>query len=387
MEQLGLFSVADAPYRFEVSEYAQEFLAKPPDALFDTVFEFVFEPGRLVWPALLAVFLASRLPPEASLNISQMIQWMGTIGLSGADNQYYLNQAVTDLLVFDMWDLTNPQSGRLSAWAYGALHRAFEQPTPKSALIQPTGEILVPPTTPLSERWAIDQIASRVKLDRVSTYRIDQDCVRRGLERGLTSDGHLAALSALMKNPVPDNVRVNLEDWYRMLGRHRILEVTVIHSLRAEDSQNIEQLLGDDAIERLSPTDVIIRPDRLKDIVRRLEKGGAPILGDVLRPGQSQSNKEPRASWYHMGEPWSVRLWQQSAESTRSVDELREELRSAVQSGQPITLTYQMTGESRPRTDHVIPVAIEDQWMQVYVAKQRRYLLIDWSRILSAELH
>ncbi|PSR20950.1 MAG: hypothetical protein C7B45_12700 [Sulfobacillus acidophilus] len=386
MEQLALFSVYDEPYRLEVSKYADEFLSQSPEALFETIFEFVFEPGRLVWPSLLSVSLAKNVAPEQSLNIAQLVQWMDSVGVSGANNQYYLNQAITDLLVFDIFELTGPQSARLSAWAYGALQRTFEQPTPQSALIQPTGEILVPPTTPLSERWAIDDLASRVKLDRVSTYRLDQDSVRRGLERGWTSEDHLKALGGLLKNPVPDNVRINLEDWYRVLGRHRIFEVTLIHSLHAEDSHSVEQLLGDEVVDRLSPTDVIIRPDRLKEIVRRLEKGGAPILAGVLKPGHSKPTKGQHPLSSHTSEPWAVRLWQASASITPSVEELRQQIRAAAQRGKSMLLTYQMAGESQPRTDYVIPMSAEEQWIQVYVAKQRRYILIDWNRILSAEL-
>lgn len=385
LDHLGFFEIRDTPYRYEVSTRAVEFLHQSPGHQFASLVEFIFDPSRIGWPSLLWASLASLIDPGKTLNVNQCMAWMSQLGVLGADHRYLFNQAVQDLMAFDIWEVTGEETGRLTSWAYAAFRGHFEAPEPRSALVQPTGEILVPPMVPLGERWAIDGLASRIQSDRVSTYRIDQASVRRGIRNAFTAASHAEALEELVKNPLPDNVRTNLDDWYRQYGRHRVMEVTLVHSDSAEDSRTVELILGNEAIQRLSPTDVIIAADRVKDVVKRLDKAGHPMLSDVLRPSATPPDLDFDA--YPPGDAsWPVRLPGEPLATQTAPDNLRGLVADAARQSQYLSLTFQLPGESRPRTELVMPVTLERQWIQVYVISQRRYILVGWQQILSAEL-
>ncbi len=384
LDQMGLLQAVGQPYRYEVSERALEFFNHGPKDAFEYLADFIFDPSRLGWPALLWGSLASLIEPGQTLKLVEMLSWMTAIGVGGADSRYAFNQAVQDLLIFDIWEIPGDNTGRLTAWAYAAFRGQFESPEPRTSLVQPTGEIIIPPTVPMDERWQIDNLASRVKSDRVSTYRIDQAAVHRGIRQGLTAESHADKLEKLMRNPLPDNVRVNLGDWYRQYGRHRIIEATLIHSQDAEDSRQMEVALGNDALSRLSPTDIVIPANRVKEIVKRLDRAGSPILSDVLKlsePAPDQrSTAQPQSD-----SPWPVRLPGTPA-ANLNVDDLKAVITEATRRGQYLSLTFQPAGESQARTETIMPVTVEQHWAQVYVISQRRYVLVGWQQILSAQL-
>jgi hypothetical protein len=51
-----------------------------------------------------------------------------------------------------------------------------------------------------------------------------------------------------------------------------------------------------------------------------------------------------------------------------------------------VSLSFVGPGETQPRNELVVPVALESHWVQVYVVRQRRYILVDWKQILAAEV-
>lgn len=384
LEHLGFFDILDTPFRFKLTEAADQFMHKSPAEVFQVLVEFVCDPARMGWPGLLWMSLASHVPPDETLNITQAMKWMAQIGLTSATNNYLLNQAVRDLVTFDIMEVNEKEAARLTPWAYAALHGRFEEPEPQSSLIQPTGEILVPPAVPLSDRWAIDALASRVKSDRVCTYRVDQSSVQRGVQRSMTWQSHVQGIQQLVRNPLSDNIRVNLEDWYRLIGRHRIMQVTIVHSQNPGDSRNVQTLLGKDAIDRLSDTDIIIRDNRIHDILKKLERSGAPILPEVLKP--SQPNREPQNTGSsRLLLEWAIRLPTEPSTQDVSIEDLRDLITQASRDAKPLRITYQIPGESQTTSEVVYPVTVEHQWVQVYTVHQRRYILIDWRQILAAE--
>lgn len=384
LDQMGFFEVKDDPFSYQISPFATQFMQKAPAEVFEAFLEFIAEPARMAWPGLLWISLVQQIPSDATLNITRAMEWMTKIGVSQASNHYLLNQAVHDLVSIGIFEVTGKETGRLTPWAYAAMHGQFEDPEPRSALAQPTGDILVPPTVPLSERWAIDGLATRVKSERVATYRLDQASVKRGLQRQLTAPQHAQLLDSLLRSPLPDNLRVNLQDWYRQFGRHRIMEVTLVHSLNANDSRDVQTLLGSDAVERLSDQDVVIPAHRVKDVLKKLERGGSPVLPEVLRP--SHPAKEPKTLIGGQGPaPWPVRLPTEPSDTTLSLDELKKMISQAARQSKPVNLTYQLAGESLTRHEMVYPVTLDSQWVQVYVMSQRRYILVDWQQIFAAE--
>lgn len=386
MERLDLFQMHQHPHRLEVSPDAARLWRSGPSGVVREFSEYLFDPSHHVWPILPWVALSSLLPDDRSLNIAAATAWLAKIGIPSAENTYWLDQALVELAVFDIWEMTGPGHGRLTRWAQAGLSGHFEQPDPQSAIIQPTGEILVPPAVPLDERWELDRLASRVKSDRVSIYRLDQSAVKAGLRQKLDAARHADAIAALARTPLPDNVRVNLEDWYRAMGRHRVMEATLIHSQSAEDSRDLETVLGDDALERLSPTDLIIPSDRVKEILRRLDKAGAPMLPDIRRPSEEAAERDAGPESNRSSRPvWSIQLPGQATPASLDAEEHRTVMQRALGNTQPVILTYHVPGESRARLEKVIPISVEPQWVQAYVVSQRRYVLVEWKQILDVE--
>ncbi len=386
MAQFGFFIVLDGPYRFETSDKIADVMQMDPQDLFHFFARYFFDPARLQWPALVWAALASRLPADAALHIGTTVEWMRSIGLTTANTQYLFNYAVNDLSVWELWDACGKDAARLTDWGYAALRGLFEQPEATSTLIQPTGEILVPPNAPLDERWAIDGVATRVKSDRVSTYRLDQTSAKRGVQQSLTVETHISIIEALTRNPMPENVRINLHDWYRVIGRHRIMEVTLIHSPVAEDSRELETWLGKDALERLSPSDIIIPHNRVKDILKRLERAGAPILPEVLTPSQDPPPFHESPRYTTMDQQWAVRLATEAPATTPAPKDLRRLLNQALQENFPAQVTYEVPGHTLPQSHAVVPISMDNQWVQVYDVDEQRYLLIGWQQILAVEL-
>lgn len=386
MERLDLFEMHQNPHRLQVSPGARRFWQSGPRGVVREFGEYLFDPSHHVWPILPWVALASLLPRDRTLNIAAATAWLSKIGLASIQNPYWLDQAMAELVIFDIWDATGPSQGRLTQWAQSGLSGHFEEPDPQSAIVQPTGEILVPPAVPLDERWEIDRLASRVKSDRVSIYRLDQAAVKAGVRQKLDAAQHMEALTTLTRHPLPDNVRVNLSDWYRALGRHRVLEATLIHSQTPEDSRDLETLLGADALERLSPTDVIIPAGRVKEILRRLDKAGAPMLPDIFRPSEGADDpKKTNDAARPLRPEWAIRLPGHDAARSPDTDEFQAIMEQAMFGSRPVHLTYHVPGESRPRSEVVIPISVEPQWVQAYVLSQRRYVLVEWKQILDIE--
>lgn len=379
----GLLASAEHPFRYIVHESSVHALfAMDARSRFAWLAEYVFDPGRNYWPVLLWVSLASIAPDDRALHRGDAIRWLQSLGVEGVTTAYLMTQGLRDLILTDFWD---PGAERLSPTVCASLEGRFEEPEPGESLVQPTGEILVPPTIPLAERWGIDGLATRVRSDRVSTYRLDQEAVKRGVLRGLDATLHQQQLDAVTRTPLPDNVRVNLEDWYRALGRHRIMEVTLIHSGAVSDSRELESILGSEFLGRLSPTDIIIGHDRVKEVRKRLEKRGVPILPDVLTP--SEPEEDP---WVERGVDagslYELHLPPEKTRQEANDTSLRSLVHQTLRSGAPLTLTFLAAGDSTPRTEPVIPVSIEPHWIQVYLIRERRYVLIEWQRIIEAKL-
>lgn len=386
MARLGFFDVHDTPFRYEISDDALAWIELASPASWQYLAEFLFDPSRLSWPTLVWVSLAAALSPNQALMVAETAHWMEQAGLSSVHERYLLNQAVMDLRLCGVWEMAGPKAIRLTASTYSALQGQFEAEERQTSFAQPNGDIVVPPTVPMVERWAIDGLATRVNSERVQTYRVDVEAVRWGVRRGLDAPSHAASLEKVLRARLPDNVRTNLDDWYRQISRHRILDVTLIHSGDAGSSRDAESILGPDVIQRLSATDIVIGRDRVKEAVKKLERAGNPILPDVLRLSEVEQESAP-VNPYHRRRAWPVRVWQRTSQFDRQpVQNLRELLAAALRQGRSVRLAYVPAGETQPHTELVFPVALESHWVQVYVIHQRRYILIDWKQVLAAEV-
>lgn len=388
LDRMEFFRVIDHPFQFQVADEVPQLFDKTPAQFFDYLVDYLLDPQRLSWPIYALVSLASLVPNDRALTVSEALKWMSSVGFKISAQSSTSSLVLNELLVAGFTHIQGTEAFQLTSWAKAGLSHQFEDPEPKTSICQPTGEILIPPTVPLGERWRIDALATRVNSERMSTYRIDPAAVKIGVQRGLTAESHAEELSRYLRMDLPDNVRVNLYDWYRTYGRHRLMEVTIIHSEQAEDSRDVETLLGQDFLGRLSTNDVIIPANRIKEIVTRLDKAGSPILPEVAKPSQKEKPKQmfkpvPSAQ---KSKGWKVALATEASLTPTSSKTLRQLFVQATRHGTPLSITFESPGNSQVRHEMVIPVQAEKEWVQVYVTNERRYILINWSRILDVSL-
>jgi hypothetical protein len=106
--------------------------------------------------------------------------------------------------------------------------------------IQPDCSVLVLQAEP-AHLWPLLALADVETLDRVSVYRITAGSLRRALRRGLGFAQVLRFLEQRTGGPLPDAVRVTLDDWARAV-RRVVLERTIL--LSADDPE-----IRDEAVE------------------------------------------------------------------------------------------------------------------------------------------
>jgi hypothetical protein len=106
--------------------------------------------------------------------------------------------------------------------------------------IQPDLTVLVLNAEP-SHLWPLLALAEAQTLDRVSAYRITAASLRGALRRGLAFDQVIRFLESRTGGPLPDAVRVTLDDWVRAV-RRVVLESAVI--LSADDAETLAETVA-----------------------------------------------------------------------------------------------------------------------------------------------
>lgn len=160
------------------------------------------------------------------------------------------------------------------------------------------------------------------------------------------------------------------------------MEVTIVHSERPEDSREVEAHMRHEALGRLSPTDVIIDASRVKEVIRRLDKSGSPILPDIIKTSQPAAEErkqpiKPRSSY------WTIHLFADKEPAQQSDAQKRAILTQAQRSGTPISIVYQAAEQQVPQEDHAIPITLNAPWVQIYLVEKKRYILVEWPYIIS----
>ena len=92
-----------------------------------------------------------------------------------------------------------------------------------------------------SHLWPLLALAEAESLDRVSAYRITAASLRGALRRGLAFDQVIRFLESRTGGPLPEAVRVTLDDWVRAV-RRVVLESAVI--LSADDAGTLAETVA-----------------------------------------------------------------------------------------------------------------------------------------------
>lgn len=283
---LGLL-LAEANQKFlSVSPTAGQFWQLDGQRIFGVIEQYLATYYGMVLQKLLWN-LAALLEPDQWLDLSKVKAWAQDQKATGM-RVYNIDNFVHFTTELGLTEKDGTLF-RLSDPAYWAWHHRYEPTEPKVVVIQPTGEVLVPPNTSYHDRWIVDQYASPIKWDRMAVYRIDRESVADAIQRGISVDAYISEWIHISRTHIPSNVEANIRDWYRALGRHRMVRATLIHSVDSVESQQVEQILGksEPFLERLSPQDLIIDDTRLEAVQKTLDRAGIAMLPSIYAPGEA----------------------------------------------------------------------------------------------------
>ncbi|MBW5444690.1 hypothetical protein GE107_01235 [Cohnella sp. CFH 77786] len=147
-------------------------------------------------------------------------------------------------------------------------------------LVQPDGEIYVPPGVGLGARWQLEEISERVSADRMFVYRLTKSASERAFAAGWRQEDVVRFLESGGDAPLPEPVSGALSDWFGRLGKTRMTEETL---LRTDSAETACRLLEDPEtasclIERLGDRDFIVDRAKVPALEARLAKIGSPAI-------------------------------------------------------------------------------------------------------------
>lgn len=161
-----------------------------------------------------------------------------------------------------------------------------DAPAPSAASVEPQGRVAVLPTLaiiaypPLTAPTLalLDSCAEEVRLERTAQYRLDRAACARVQRSGVTAEELCRRLEALSGQPLPDTVRVALEDWQRQGERLRLTADARV--LTVSEAALLDALLADRAASgwverRLTPLAALLTAE-----------GVHPVRAWLLRRGQ-----------------------------------------------------------------------------------------------------
>ncbi|MCY0882199.1 MAG: helicase-associated domain-containing protein, partial [Firmicutes bacterium] len=220
------------------------------------------------------------IAPEQWIDTQALGKWMQQLELAAYNRSYIFQEFLRTLQTLEWWEQDGAY-GRLRDDVYWAWHNHIARASTAYNMAEATGEMLIAPETPLARRWALETFAEQIKAERMAIYRITRDSIGRAIDRGQSADNIFHALSTVIPTPLPDNVRMNITDWFHQLNRHQFISMTVIHSETPDDSQLVERALGALALQRWSDCDVIVPRNAVSEAYNALQRAGIALRATV----------------------------------------------------------------------------------------------------------
>ncbi|WP_372631442.1 helicase-associated domain-containing protein [Cohnella sp.] len=145
-------------------------------------------------------------------------------------------------------------------------------------ILQPDGEILVPPDVGLATRWTLFDVAEMEKADELCVYRLTRRSCEEAFRLGYSLGEVLGVLERGGRAPVPEPVRAALRDWFASLGRTELVEALVLRA----DSKEVADVVASDAdiagmiLERIGDRHFLVDAAAGKTIRAKLRQVGYP---------------------------------------------------------------------------------------------------------------
>lgn len=160
------------------------------------------------------------------------------------------------------WHVVNPEHVAAEAGRVLGLHVGVVDGVTVVGVPRPTGErdghvlpnfdVMVGPNASLSAICTIAMAAELCRLDRMATFRLGPETVRACVAAGIECAEILAALEAVSRTGVPENVARCIEEWSAGIVLGRVVRKRVVVVPEAVESKLLAHRYGR-ALERLAP--------------------------------------------------------------------------------------------------------------------------------------
>ncbi|PSR27062.1 MAG: hypothetical protein C7B47_09130 [Sulfobacillus thermosulfidooxidans] len=347
----------------ESSLDVEDFFAHGLSEILSRYLQFALEHGTPF--QLITIALAALLAPDEWLDTEVLLKWAKGQRLPGAFDLYSLSYFLDHLVQLGIWEKHNKFLGRLTnPYYFGWLRHEFEPLSDQTLVIEPTGEVLVPPNTSLSTLWDLDGMAEIKKYDQMRVYHINRHSITTAVLDGWEPDTYLQRLQDMSRVPIPSNLEHNIRDWFRQLTRHSVIHATILHSATAEDSYNAERILGPLIIKRLSPTELIVNRADLKGITQALDKSGIPLIPIVHELDIDRETKLKASTSYDYYYDYDALDSRRHSVQQGNPLGLSRKIRSLVGTGKMVRIRYRPAGKNaleviRLRPIHIDPIALD----------------------------
>lgn len=149
-------------------------------------------------------------------------------------------------------------------------------------IVQPTFEVLASKTLPPSVLYRLERLTENRRADRVLQYKVTSASLRTAVENGEPPADIEAFFLRHARPPLAQNVRFSIREWTAGAARASFASVML---LRLSDPTVAERVRADKSLRewvvgQLTPTDLIVRPDAVEKVRKRLG-----TLGLVTEPG------------------------------------------------------------------------------------------------------
>lgn len=178
------------------------------------------------------------------------------------------------------------RNGKRSYWRWSSCSPFADHlvETSDKGFVNPDFEVLIPFTFPMAERWKLAQFADYVGGDRMLTYLLTVDSIRRGSAQGMSTVEMLAALEQISATPLPDNVRISTGQWASQAGRITFRTCVLLECQDERLANELEQHpeIGPRLQKRVGPTAFRVAEGEITQLQELLDGQGYPFLPGLV---------------------------------------------------------------------------------------------------------
>lgn len=373
-------------HRLDVTTEAERFWKQTPGERWQRWIQFWLEAklpalplAHVVWDSLVYS------PKSGRLAVSGLTALLSGTGLIAESRARHIVSAALDMGQAYGWVETSDKTAWVAPSALGAIFQKVAPHEPTRAVVQPTGEAIVPVETPPALVWQAEETLSLKKADVVWTYQLDANALERAINIPLSQAEALERLSALSRAPLPDNVLTEIADGFHRASQVRVLEAMVVWTKTPALADILAQSLGPMIVERLADTVLTVSTDDSQAVVDRLKHAGYVVRSTPERVGDPgpYALVTPLELHYPYRSHLSVSLPGLVPDPKfTNLPEITRRLQDAIRAAETLRIQYVSQGQTTSTEVGLLPLAIQDGMLGGIALKDHRPIRIPVKQIV-----